>query len=130
MAGTPPDYDNVRWPGGDGLRVPQEAAPATLTVKKLSNVNIGTQGSANSVTLFPSQSQSSELVVTNSVSSTTAATVVFPGAFPGHIFVAYNNTASGCTFKVVGQTGISVGSGKRAVLVIESTDVARASADV
>lgn len=130
MAGTPPDYGNARWPGVDGLRVPQEAAPATLAIKKLSAVNIGTQGSANSVTLYPGQSQSSELVVTNTVSSTTAATVVFPGAFPGHIFVASNQTASGCTFKVVGQTGISVGSGKRAVLVCETVDIARASADV
>lgn len=27
-----PFYDNVRWGGPDGLRIPQEAAPATLVV--------------------------------------------------------------------------------------------------
>jgi|SRR6185437_1310609 len=129
MAGNPPDYDNVRWPGADGLRVPQEVSPATLAVKKLSNVNIGTQGASSSVTLYPSQCLASELVITNTVNSTVAASVVFPGAFPGHIFVASNQTASGCTFKVVGQTGVSVGSGKRAVLVCESVDIARAAAD-
>lgn len=129
MAANPPDYDNVRWGGPDGLRVPQEAGKATLAIKKLSNVNVGTQGAANSVTLLPDQALASELVITNSVSSTTASTVSFPGAFPGHLFVAFNNTASGCTVKVVGQTGISVGSGKRAVLVCEAVDIARAAAD-
>lgn len=127
---SPPDYDNVRQGGPDGLRIPQEQGKATYAIKKLSNVDIGTQGSSSSVTLISSQTLSSELVVTNSVSSTVAATVNFPGAFPGHMFVVFNNTASGCTFKVAGQTGISVGSGKRAVLVCESVDIARAAADV
>jgi hypothetical protein len=129
---NPPDYDNIRWPASQstGLRVPLEQAPATLDIKKLSNVNIGTQGSSNSVTLVAGQTLASELVVTNTVSSTTAGTVVFPVAFPGHMFIVYNNTSSGCTFVVKGQTGISVGSGKRAVLVCESIDIARASADV
>ena len=129
MAGNPPDYDNVRWPGADGLRVPQEMAPSTLAVKKNNAIDIGTQGSGNSITLAPNQALSSELVITNTVSSTTAATVNWPAAFPGLIFVAYNNTASGCTFKVTGKTGVSVGSGKRAVLVCETTDIARAAAD-
>lgn len=124
MAATAPDYANERWPGSGGLRVPQEVAPATLAVKKL--VTIDFSKVASPYALPPTATLASELVVG---SSATASIVTFPAAFPGHIFVAFNNSSSGCTFKVAGQTGISVGVGKRAVLVCESADIARVTAD-
>lgn len=34
MGGTAPFYDNIRWGGPDGLRVPQELAPATFLVQQ------------------------------------------------------------------------------------------------
>lgn len=126
MAGSPPNYDNVMWPGSGGLRVPQENSPATLCLIKQVTVNIGTQGSGNVVTLNPNQTLASEVVVTN---ASAAATVKWPGAFPGYSFVAYNNSGATCTFMVTGQTGVAVANGKRAVLVCEATDIARVSAD-
>ena len=124
MSGTAPDYANERWPGSGGLRVPQEVAPATLGVKKL--VTIDLTKTPSPYTLPPTATLASELVVTN---SSVAATVTFPAAFPGHEFVAFNNSSSGCTFVVKGQTGVSVGSGKRAILVCETVDIARVTAD-
>lgn len=124
MAATAPDYANERWPGSGGLRVPQEVAPATLAVKKL--VTLDFSKVVSPYTLPPTQALASELIVGT---STVATIVTFPAAFPGHIFVAYNSSSSGCTFKVNAQTGVSVGSGKRAVLVCESVDIARVTAD-
>ena len=124
MAGSAPNYDNVQWPGSDGLRVPQEMAPATLVVRAPVALTLPSAGAT--VTLSPNQSQPSEIIVTG---ATVASTVVFPGAFNGMSFVAYNNSSSGCTFKVTGQTGISVGSAKRAILVCEAADIARVTAD-
>lgn len=126
MAGSPPDYDNIRQGGPDGLRIPQEQGKATYAVKKLVTVNLGTEGSGNVYTLLPSETLSSEVIVTN---GSGAATVKWPGAFPGHVFVAYNNSGATCTFQVTGQTGVAVATGKRAVLVCESTDIARVTAD-
>lgn len=125
MAGaTAPDYANERWPGSGGLRVPQEVAPATLAVKKL--VTLDFSKLTSPYTLPGTQTLASEIVV----GSSAAATIVtFPAAFPGHSFVVFNNSSSGCTFKVASQTGVSVGSGKRAILVCESVDVARVTAD-
>lgn len=34
MGGTAPNYDNIRWGGPDGLRIPQELAPATFLVQQ------------------------------------------------------------------------------------------------
>ncbi len=127
MGGTPPNYDNVQWPGGDGLRVPQEMAPATLAVIKQITIAMGVLGAAASVNLSPNQSQASEIVVTGS--GAFATTLNLPAAFPGALYVLYNNTANNVTLKVTGQTGITVATTKRALLICEATDVARVTAD-
>lgn len=126
MAGSPPDWGNVRWPGSGGLRVPTEMAPASLGVKKLNSVNIGTQGVANVVTLLDNQCSSSYLIVTN---ASGAATINWPAAFPGLNVVVYNNSGQNVTFKVAGQVGVLVANGKRALLMCEQVDIARVTAD-
>lgn len=127
MAGSPPDYDNVRWPGADGLRVPQEAAPATLLVKKLVTIALGAIGAATTVNLTPQQTGASEIIVT--ASGAFAVTLVLPGAFPGHPYILFNNTANNVTLKVTGQAGVTVATTKRALLVCESADIARVTPD-
>lgn len=121
---TPPDYDNIRQGGPDGIRIPQEQGKCTYAIKKLVTVNLTT--SASPYTLAPSETLASEVITT---SATAASSVVWPGAFPGHLFAVYNNSGSTVTFKVTGQTGVAVATGKHAVLVCESTDIARVTAD-
>jgi len=129
MAGTPPDYDNVRWGGPDGLRVPQEAGKATLSLKLEVDINVGGAGTTNTVNLLPSQILGSYITVTNAGSGATS--IVWPGVFPGHHFVAYNNSGQSAIFLVTGKTGITVANGKRAILVIDKVagDVTRVTAD-
>lgn len=132
MAGTPapPDYDNIRWGGtpSTGLRVPQENGPATLALKKLVAINVGGAGSTNTVNLLANQTLGSEYVVTNAGSG--ATTIVWPGAFPGLLFVVYNNSGQALTLEVTGQTGIAGPvNGTRAFFVCEAANIARVSGD-
>lgn len=127
MPATAPNYDNVRWPGADSLRIPTEAGSASLEVCSYVPINVGGAGSTNAITLTPAQAAASEIVVTNAGSG--ATTINFPAAVPGSIFVVYNNSGQACTFKVIGQTGVSVANAKHALLVCESTDIARVTAD-
>lgn len=127
MAGSPPYYDNVRMGGPDGLRIPQEANQATFAIEKLVSIDVGGAGVTNTVNLTPDQCLASEVIVTDAGSG--ATTVVWPGAFPGHVFVVYNHSGQAVTFKVTGKTGISVADTKRALLVCEAADIARVTAD-
>lgn len=130
MAATPPDYDNVRWGGPDGLRVPQEAGKATLALKQEIDINVGGAGSTNTVNLTSAQQSGSYYTVTNAGSG--ATTVNFPvGAAPGHVFTVYNNSGQTCTFKVSGLTGVAVANAKKAILVVDKVagDVLRVTAD-
>lgn len=125
MAGTAPDYDNVRW--GNTLRVPQEAGKATLSVRKLSTIALGAITAAQSIILTPEQVNASEIIVT--ATGVFAVTLNLPAAFPGKLYVVFNNGAGTLNLKVTGQTGVTVATTKRALLVCESTDVARVTAD-
>ena len=97
MAGTPPDYDDVRWGGPDGLRIPQEVGKATLAVKKTATLTAVT----GSVALTPDQAGASYF----SVLDTGATTLVFP-SLPGHAFIVNNLAAStgAVTPEVTGQS--------------------------
>lgn len=128
MAATAPDYDNIRYGGPDGIRYPAEQGKATFAVKKLVSINVGGAGSTNTVNLTPDQTLGSEYVVTNAGSG--ATTIVWPAAFPGHVFVVYNNSGQALTLEVTGQSGITgPANGTRAVFVDESANIARVSAD-
>lgn len=116
MAALPPYYDDVRWPGADGLRVPQEASPATLTVKKQVTLSSVT----GSVTLSPQQAGGNYFEVTN----TGATTLIFP-SLPGHEFTIANLSGSSSTTtpEVSGQSAsaIAVSAGYVQKFVISST---------
>lgn len=127
MPATAPNYDNVRMGGPDGLRIPQEAGSATFDVSLLGTIPMGVLTAATSLTLAPPNTSASELVVTGS--GAFATTLNLPTSFPGSFYILFNNTANTVTLKVLGQTGVTVASGKRALLVCEATDVARVTAD-
>ena len=131
MAGSPPYYDNTRWGGPQGVRIPQEAFPATMALVKETDINIGGAGTTNSVTLDLTQTRSSYYTITNGGSG--ATTINWPAVLPGLVITVFNNTgqAQTCTFKVAGQTGVAVADGKRAILVMDSVagDLARVTAD-
>src|SRR5208283_829247 len=129
MAGTPPDYSNIRWGGPKGGLIPQEIFPATFLMKKETDINVGGAGTTNSITLDPSQTSSSYYTVTNAGSG--ATTIIWPGLFQGAFFVVYNNSGQNVTFKVVGKTGITVATGKKAILVMDlvAGDIQRVTAD-
>ena len=126
MPANPPFYEDIRWPGAGGLRVPQEAAPASLAIDKMVTVN---GNGASTITLNSSQVGASELVITNMGSITSV--VSLPAAFPGHIYAFKNSTGSGstCTFKVTGKTGVAVADGSHAILVCNATDIERWTPD-
>jgi hypothetical protein len=132
MAGTPPNYDNVQWPGADGIRVPTEVigssgagtSGGTLALTKQVTHNYGATAAAWN--LSAAETQASHYIVTN---ASGAAQAVFPGAFPGKRFSVFNNSGQTITFLVTGQTGVAVLTAKRAILVCESTDIARVTAD-
>jgi len=121
-----PDFDNVRWGGPDGLRVPQEAGKATLALKQMVTVN---GGGSSTWTLLSTEISASELVVTNMGSITSV--VSLSAAYPGKVYAFKNSTGSGstCTLKVSGQTGTAVKDGSHAILVCNATDIERWTAD-
>jgi hypothetical protein len=115
MAGFPPDYDNVRWGGPDGLRVPQEVGKATLVVKREVTLSV----TSGTITLPVDQAGSSYF----SVLDTGATTLVFP-SLPGHEFIVNNLAASAgsVTVEVASQsaTAIAVAAGHLQHFVIDS----------
>lgn len=129
MPANPPYYDNVRWGGPGGVRIPQEAFPGTMALVKETDINVGGAGTTNSITLNLSQTRSSYYTVTNAGSG--ATTINWPAVLPGLVFTVYNNSGQACTFKVTGLTGISVANGKMAMLVMDSVagDILRVTAD-
>lgn len=128
MAANPPDYDNVRLGGPDGLRYPLEQGKATFALKHQVSINIGGAGSTNTVNLAMNQTIGSEYVFTNAGSGATA--VVWPGAFPALVFVVHNNSGQAMTLGVTGQTAIAgPANGTRALFVCESANIARVTPD-
>ena len=131
MAGNAPYYDNVRWGGPSGLRVPQEQGKADLDVIKEVDINVGGAGTTNTITLTPDQTEASYYTLANAGSG--ATTVVWPACFNGRVFVVYNKSGQSSVWKVTGATGITVANTKRATLVMDGSlstpDIARVTAD-
>jgi S-adenosylhomocysteine hydrolase len=129
MAGTAPVYDNVKWGGQNGCRIPQEVFPATMAVIKETDINVGGAGTTNTITIDPTQTLSSYYTLTNAGSG--ATTINFPVLHNGFQFTVYNNSGQSSTWKATGKTGIVVANGKRAILVYDKValDIARVTAD-
>jgi len=129
---TAPSYDNVQYPAMGGIRVPTEVYGSSGPGKaggsfKLNKTATHDFGAAHAdYTLQPAETQASEIITTN---ASQAANIIWPAAFPGHSYIIYNNSGFTITFKVTGQTGVAVANGKRCILVCESTDIQRVTAD-
>lgn len=120
-----PLYDDVRW-WRPGLRIPREAQGGTVGVRQQITVN---GGGASTYTLQSTEVNASSLIITNMGS--TSSVVSLPAAIPGAVYAVKNSTGSGssCTFKVTGQTGTAVTDGSHAILVCNSTDIERWTAN-
>jgi hypothetical protein len=92
MAGTPPNYANAQWPGADGLRVPQEAFPASIATYA-ETVLTQTTGTVN---LTPQQAGSSLI----SLTPTANMTLVLPGCQAGKAIKINNRAAATFTVTV------------------------------
>ena len=112
-----PYYEDVRWPGSGGLRVPQEKAPASLAVYKELDL-----GSATSATLTPQQAGAS-LTTAN---PTGAVTFLFPGLEPGRIIGVQNLATSSTATLTIG----AVGAGSASAVISSSTSAVIAHSTV
>lgn len=129
MGGTAPYYDNVLWPGGGGIRVPNNASGIAGTVSSMDLVRYNTHDYGATATdwlITPAGQESSYMVAIN---ASGAANAIFPAAYPGKVYAVFNNSGFAITFKVAGQVGVVVATGKRAFLVMGTTDLARMTAD-
>ena len=129
MAGNPPYYDNMRWGGPGGVRIPQESFPATMALSHEVDINVGGAGVTNTINLSLNQTRMSYYTLTNAGSG--ATTVKWPAVLPGLVFTVYNNSGQSSVWMVTGKTGITVANGKMAILVMDSVsgDIKRVTAD-
>ena len=129
MAGSAPYYDNQKWGGPQGVRIPQEVFPATMAVVKETDINVGGAGSTNTITIDPSQTLSSYYTLTNAGSG--ATTINFPVLHNGFVFTVYNNSGQSSIWKVTGKTGVTVANGYKAVLLFDkvAADIVRVTPD-
>lgn len=119
-----PYYDDVRWPGADGLRVPQEAAPASLSVYKelvltqttgTVNLNSKQAGSslitvtptANMIINLPGCQPGKEIIINNLAAITFTVTVQVLG----------NTTNTAVVTPATAQTVVQTGSNNGVILV-------------
>ena len=134
MAGTAPYYDNVQWPGGDGIRVPTEV---------FGSAGAGTPGGTLALNKAVAHDYAAGTADWNLSAASTAASVysvtnaggavnaVFPALIPGKFFVVNNGSGQAVTVLVTGKTGIVVANAKTALLFMDSVagDVQRVTAD-
>jgi hypothetical protein len=121
MPASAPDFDNVRWGGPDGLRVPQEVGKATLLVGKevdlvLTNMTspilLTTQQLGNYFTL---------------ASASGAFTISFPYGSGSKLFLVANHSGQTITFNIAAgpggnpaaSTGVAVSTAFRQLLCID-----------
>lgn len=132
-----PYYDNVMWPGADGLRVPTEVlgaqGPGTpgATLAVFYELDIPNAAfSSNNVNLSPQQALASYVTVLAGLSAD--STVTYPVCQPGQIIAVFNNlSANTVTFRVATGGGVTVAAGKRAILAMDAVegDLVRLSPD-
>ena len=136
-----PFFDNIRVGGPDGIRKPMEAGVADFALTQFKTINASTVGGSavtNTITLVPlvnsagsdtagsgvaGGAEASVIVVTGGGSSTT--TLQLSNAFPGKIYALYNHTgqSSNLTFKVTGQSGVTLADGSHCMCACNATDI-------
>lgn len=118
---TAPDFDNVRWGGADGLRVPTELGKATLIAGK--EVDLVLTGLSSPLLLTPLQLGNYITVA----SASGAFTISFPyGSASKQILVANHsgqtitfNIAAGPSGSPAASTGVPVSNNFRQLLCID-----------
>jgi hypothetical protein len=99
-----------------------------MSVKKETDINL--TGASSTVALSPDQQFSSYYTF---ASGSQATTITWPAVNPGFVFTVSNQSGTSLTFKVVGGTGVTVATAKRAILVMDKSlttpDIARVTAD-
>lgn len=117
---TAPDYENVRWPGSGGLRVPTEVAPATLLAGK--RITLDLTGAISPILLNPQQ-LGNYFTLKNAAG---AVTVSFPYGSSSKQIIVANHSGQTITFNiaagngVAASTGVAVTTAFRQILVIDS----------
>ena len=113
MAGKPPMYDNVRWGGPQGIRIPHEMTKSAMMVKK--EVDLGTMA-GTTITLDASQQAASYITATPTANSI----IYFPAVNDG-LPVVISNLASATYTLTVGVTGnattVSVAAASTVIIV-------------
>jgi hypothetical protein len=120
-APTAPDYDDVRWPGKGGLRVPNEVAPASLAISK--EIDLVFTNLTSPVLLTPQQLGT----YFTFASASAAFTVSFPYGSASKIFAVANHSGQTITVNIAAgpggapaaSTGVAVATGERQLLCID-----------
>ena len=117
---TPPDYDNVRLGGPDGIRYPLEIGKGTFVVGKEVDLNLGTLVSP--LVLNPTQLGN----YFTFASASAAFAVQFPYGASSKTFSVANHSGFAVTVQIAPQTpggtastGVSVATGFRQMLCID-----------
>jgi len=96
MPNPSPTYDNVQWPGGDGLRVPQERggfkASTTETLPSLQTYGELDLGAIGVSPYNLNAQQAGASLIT--VNPTVALTINFPTCQPGQQTIVQNTNAT------------------------------------
>jgi hypothetical protein len=121
MAGTAPDYDNVRLGGPSGLRYPTEVGKASFVVGK--EVDLVLTGVTSPLLLTSTQLGNYFTVA----SASGATTISFPYGSSSKIFAVANHSGSTITFNIAAgpggspaaSTGVAVTTAFRQMLCID-----------
>lgn len=92
-----------------------------------STFTVTTKDVTNDVTMTKQEQADTGVLVLSATG--TGKIVSFPEAKQGHVLIVRNLGANSCYVKVTGQTGVSVGAGKAAILECTGTDYVRITAD-
>jgi len=141
LANNAPDVANSTWLGTNQIIMEGATADAyetiitptdatadrTITIPDASGTLVlnGTAshnyaGAAEAWTMTAAEAQASYVTMTN---ANGAIDAVLPAAIPGKVWVVYNNSGQTVTFKVTGQTGATLATGKIGVYVGTAADV-------
>lgn len=119
MAANPPDYDNVRLSGPDGIRYPLEVGKATFVVGKEVDLNLA--GMTSPILLNPTQLGNYFTLA----GATGAFTIQFPFGSGSKQFGVANHSGQTVTFQVAAapggtaSTGVAVSNNFRQILCID-----------
>lgn len=117
---SPPNYDDQRWPGKGGLRVPTEVHNANILVGK--EVDLDFTATPSPILLSPDQAGGNYFVFSN---ATVASSMQFPFGNASKTFLVANHSGQAVTVQIAAapggtaSTGVSVANNFRQLLCID-----------